>query len=297
MYYCFFCNEEHDGEPTEEHFIPRAIDAPASQWLPACSDMNTRSNDLFDKKARDILYFVRFKDTQELKRLGEAVLSSGCVKPFRFSYKENVTEKSVDSAFAYIFDRDTNARIPKNEVYAIRFLVGLSEVERDTFLRGVAKITLGALVFLLQREATPAADIKRLLAGELYSAIRHFALQLNWPGEEVPVKFSLGSRRLLDRLQTACSSSRHRNHVVQASIRESRVRVEGMLYSEYGWKIVLPNQARLPPATLRLENAIPSMPAPGILRDLVLSRNSICIVNPDFNGEPPELPESWQNQP
>ena len=68
-----------------------------------------------------------------------------------------------------------------------------------------------------------------------------------------------------------------------------------MLYSKHGWQLVLPNSEFID--ALRLENAIPDMPAPDDLRDLTLSPDSICIVNPDFKGQKPTLPPSWRNGP
>ncbi|MFC1890858.1 hypothetical protein ACFLZT_00525 [Thermodesulfobacteriota bacterium] len=110
-YYCFLCNESHNGLPTEEHFIPRSIDGPKAQWLPVCQPSNTRSNSVFDNDAKDILYWIRFKNTKNLKRAGEALLYDGTLKPFNFSYYEDL-EQVNDSAFSYVFDRDTNTKIP-----------------------------------------------------------------------------------------------------------------------------------------------------------------------------------------
>ena len=73
---------------------------------------------MFDNDARDILYWVRFKNTNALKRSGQALLSDGTLKPFKFSYYED-SEQVKDSAFRYIFDRETNTKIPSENVYAI----------------------------------------------------------------------------------------------------------------------------------------------------------------------------------
>src|SRR5271157_1413792 len=102
-YYCFLCNEHHDDSLTEEHFIPRSIDGPENQWLPVCDVSNTRSNLIFDNEARDMLYWVRFENTRALKRLGEALLADGALRPFRFSYFEGL-EPQVNAAFQYIYD-------------------------------------------------------------------------------------------------------------------------------------------------------------------------------------------------
>ena len=119
-YYCFLCNENHDDSPTEEHFIPRSIDGPEHQWLPVCKASNTRSNSVFDNDARDILYWVRFQNSGTLKRTGEALLGDGTLKRFKFAYDEaSVSERSA--TFGYIYDRETDTRIPSSRVYAIAF--------------------------------------------------------------------------------------------------------------------------------------------------------------------------------
>ena len=120
-YYCFLCNENHNGLYTEEHFIPRAIDGPEHQWLPVCKTCNTRSNTIFDNKARDILYLVRFTSTGDLKREGEALLGNGTLRKFKFSYHED-TILNKDTAFQYVFDRETNEHIPKDNVYGIAYM-------------------------------------------------------------------------------------------------------------------------------------------------------------------------------
>ncbi len=123
-YYCFLCNENHNDSSTEEHFIPRSIDGPEHQWLPVCESSNVRSNSVFDKNARDILYWVRFQDTRDLKRSGEALLRDGSLKLFKFLYNEElVLEESA--GFRCIFDRDTNTQIPLSDVYAMKVRIGL----------------------------------------------------------------------------------------------------------------------------------------------------------------------------
>lgn len=295
-YYCFLCNDEHDGEPTDEHFIPRSIDAPEAQQLPVCCEMNSRANSIFDNQARDILYLVRFRGTRDLKRHGEAVLADGTVKPFRFCYREMIVESAADSEFAYIFDMATNELIPREEVYAIRFHVGLAPREVEIFCCGIAKITLGAIVFLLQRNGVSQEDIRRLLSHTEYNALRHVALHLPWTHEPVGVRFSLGNSCVLEALQGSSHRPEVRNHVVRLSIKESGVQVDGMLYSQYGWQITLPSNVAVPADTLRLENAIINMPVPEPLRDLSLCQDSICVVNPAYAGKAPPLPEHWQNR-
>lgn len=293
-YYCFLCNEKHDGESTDEHFIPRSIDAPEAQKLPVCSKMNTRANSIFDSHARDILYIVRFRDTRDLKRHGEAVLCDGTLKPFRFCYRERNVTCASDSEFAYIFDIAANELIPDEEVYAIRFNVGLAPREVEILCCGFAKITLGAMVFLLQREKVSQEDILRLLSHTEYNILRHVALGLPWTHQPLGVRFSLGNSHVLQDLQSSSDCEEVRNHVVRLGIDESVVQVDGMLYSQYGWQITLPSHAAVPAKTLRLENKITDMPVPEPLRDLSLCQDSICVVNPAYTGKVPPLPKHWR---
>ena len=139
-YFCFLCNETHEDSFTEEHFIPRSIDGPKTQWLPVCAASNARSNSIFDNEARDILYWVRYKNTGALKRSGEAILADGSIKRFKFSYYED-SEPEVSNAFRYIYDKETNARIPCEGVYAIKFPVGLGDIDQNKFCKGLAKIS------------------------------------------------------------------------------------------------------------------------------------------------------------
>jgi len=240
-YYCFLCNKNHYDTPTEEHFIPRSIDGPEHQWLPVCETSNIRSNSVFDNDARDILYLVRFQNTGELKRSGEALLGDGTLKRFRFSYREDSAPER-NTAFRYIFDRDTNAHIPGENVYAIAFPAGLEPFEQRTFCRGLAKISLGTIAYLLGKQEQENQTVRRIFSQTSVNAIRHFALDLPWPGRAVAMRFSLG-----------------------------RV------------------------GELRLENPIGYMSAPESLRDLTLSPDAICIVNPDFTGQKPNIPQHWRN--
>ncbi|MDH4202932.1 MAG: hypothetical protein OEV87_08560 [Phycisphaerae bacterium] len=150
-YYCFLCNDQHDDSSTEEHFIPRSIDCPEHQWLPVCESSNNRSNLVFDNNARDILYWVRFKKTRALKRTGLALLADGSAKRFKFSYLDKL-EPDRHTEFSYIFDRETNEHIPSQKVVAVVFPVGLLPDEQISFCRGLAKISIGALTYLLMKK-------------------------------------------------------------------------------------------------------------------------------------------------
>jgi len=209
-YYCFLCNDYHDGSPVEEHFIPRSIDGPEHQWLPVCEAGNNRSNSVFDNAARDILYWVRFKNTQALKRSGEALLADGTLKQFRFSYHEDV-EPELSTAFRIIYDKEANELIPHEHVYAIAFLVGLSPSEQKTFCRGLAKMSIGAMTFLLKKNGVEDSIIKQISLHDSIDAIRHFALDLPWSGKPVAMRFSLGQSDVLERLQRSCENQQIRN--------------------------------------------------------------------------------------
>ena len=295
-YYCFLCNERHDGMPTEEHFIPRSIDGPKHQWLPVCQSSNTRSNSVFDNDARDMLYWVRFKNTNALKRSGEALLSDGALKPFRFSYYES-SDHVTDSAFRYIFDRETKTNIPSDDVYAIAVPVGLNAEEQRAYCRGLAKISIGSLAYLLKNKGVDSSTIRQVFSQTSINSTRHFALDLVWPGETIALRFSLGRSDVLERLQRSCENQRARNHVLRIAFEEDNsIHIEGMLYSQYGWLLDLSNQICVGEKELRLENPIPSMSAPEHLRDLSLSPDRICIINPDFTGQRPDIPPHWENR-
>ena len=293
-YYCFLCNKNHDDAPTEEHFIPRSIDGPEHQWLPVCEPSNIRSNSVFDNDARDILYWVRFQNTGELKRSGEALLGDGTLKRFRFSYcEDSVPERNT--AFRYIFDRDTNTHIPGENVYAIAFPVGLELCEQRTFCRGLAKMSLGAIAYLLGKQEQENQTIRQIFSQTSVNAIRHLALDLPWPGRAVAIRFSLGRSDVLERLQYSCKNQQIRNHVVEVILQEDSIHIEGMLYSQYGWGLYRRNRVPVQEGELRLENPIGYMKAPESLRDLTLSPDAICIVNPDFTGQKPNIPQHWRN--
>lgn len=294
-YYCFLCNDRHDDLPTEEHFIPRSIDGPKHQWLPVCQSSNTRSNSVFDNDARDLLYWVRFKNTNALKRSGEALLSDGTLKPFKFSYYED-SEQVKDSAFRYIFDRETNSKIPSEKVFAIAVPVGLSSKEQKAYCKGLAKISIGALTYLLKNQGIDESTIKKVFMQTSIDSIRHFALDRPWTGKTVAMRFSLGRSDVLEQLQRSCENQQARNHVIKIDFKENNsIHLEGMLYSQYGWVLDLSNQISIEGQGLRLENSIPHMVAPLSLRDLSLSPDRICIVNPDFIGQCPDIPLHWRN--
>lgn len=295
-YYCFLCNDRHDDLPTEEHFIPRSIDGPEHQWLPVCQSSNTRSNSVFDNDARDILYWVRFKNTNALKRSGQALLSDGTLKPFKFSYYED-SEQVKDSAFRYIFDRETNTKIPSENVYAIAVPVGLNPEEQKTYCRGLAKISIGALAYLLKNQGIDDSTIRKIFLQTSIDSIRHFALDLLWTEKAVALRFSLGRSDVLERLQGSCENQRTRNHVIKIVFKENNsIHLEGMLYSQYGWVLDLSNQISIEEQELRLENSILNMDAPVSLKDLSLSPDRICIINPDFTGQHPDIPLHWRNR-
>ncbi len=294
-YYCFLCNEIHDDLPTEEHFIPRSIDGPENQWLPVCQWGNTRSNSVFDNDARDLLYWVRFKNTDAFKRTGEALLFDGTLKLFKFSYYEDF-EQIKDSVFRYIFDRETSSKIPSEKVYAIAVPIGLSTEEQKTYCRGLSKISIGALVYLLKNQGVDDSMIKKLLMQTSFDSIRHFALNRQWNGKTVAMRFSLGRSDVLNRLQSSCGDQKIRNHFISIDFKENHsIHLEGMLYSQYGWVLDLSNQICIEVQKLRLENAISHLDAPVSLKDLSLSPDRVCIVNPDFKGQCPDIPIHWRN--
>jgi hypothetical protein len=295
-YYCFLCNDDHDDLFTQEHFIPRSIDGPENQWLPVCEASNTRSNSIFDNEVRDMLYWVRFEKTGALKRSGEALLADGVLRPFRFSYFEGV-EPRLDSAFRYIYDRDTNRQIPPETVFAIAFPVGLRPQEQETYCRGLAKISIGALAYLLKDHGVDEPTIKRMFSQTSIDAIRVFALNLPWRGEALAMRFPLGRSDIIEQLQSTCKSREVRNHVVRIVFQEqTTIHIEGMLYSHYAWMFDLTNRIAGPERELRLENAIAHMPVPTNLKDLTLSQDTICIYNPSFIGDHPAIPIHWQNR-
>jgi hypothetical protein len=110
------------------------------------------------------------------------------------------------------------------------------------------------------------------------------------------VRFSLGRSDVLERLQGSCENPHFRNHVIEIAFQEENsIHIEGMLYSQYGWVLNLSNRISIEELELRLENSIGHMKAPERLRDVTLSPDAICIVNPDFIGQEPNIPQHWRN--
>jgi len=295
-YYCFLCNEDHDNSPTEEHFIPRSIDGPKKQWLPVCESSNIRSNSIFDNSVRDIMYMARHRNTDILKRTGVALLGDGTLKRYRFSYNDKPEAWRGGNAFQYFYDRRTNKKIPSSSVYAILFSVGLNRKEQIAFCRGLAKMSIGALAYLLEKEGLQSKKIKRIFSQPSIDSIRHFALKLPWAGKPIFHSYSLGQTDVITQLQNSCKVSSTSNHVIEINFQEKgEIYIHGMLYSKYGWRLVLSNNISLDFGVLRLENSISDLPAPNDLRDLSLSPDSICIINPNFKGKKPTIPKSWRN--
>ena len=293
-YYCFLCNENHDDSLTEEHFIPRSIDCPEHQWLPVCESSNNRSNLVFDNDARDILYWVRFKNTRALKRTGLALLVDGSAKRFKFSYLDKL-QPERHTEFRYIFDRETNEHIPNQKVSAIVFPVGLLPDEQTSFCRGLAKISIGAIAYLLIKQEVAPETIKQVCSQPSINVIRHFALDLPWPGRTRAMKFSLGQSDVLEKLHCSCENQQVRNHVVKICFKKKNtIHVEGMLYSQYGWRLEFTNHIPIEYPELRLENPIDHMKAPESLKDLTLTLDAICIANPEFTGPKPDVPPNWR---
>ena len=292
-YFCFFCNELHEGAYTEEHFIPRSIDAPEYQWLPVCSESNARSNSVFDNDARDILFVARHEKTGALKRTGDAILEDGSVKQFKFSFLENREPERLN-AFQYIFDRETNTHVPMENVYAIMFPCGLTKNDKEKYCRGLAKISIGALVYLLEKDQIDTEVIEQIYSQDSVDVLRHFALDHQWKGEAQELKFSLGRAHVLEDLQVDCQNKEACNHVIQIRfLEDNSIQVNGMLYSCYGWKLRISNDISVSCSELRLENAITGMNLPEKLKDTTMSHDSICIINPDFIGQKPNIPEHW----
>lgn len=295
-YYCFLCNENHDDSPTEEHFLPKCIDGPEDQWLPVCKASNTRSNSVFDKYVRDILYMTRYQNTKVLKRTGEALLGNGTLKNYKFSCDETRALERA-AAFDYFFDRESNRKIPSNDICAIRFLIGLTPEEQKKFRKGLSKISIGALAYLLRKEGVPDETIRQIFSQTSIELVRHFALDLPWSGNYHI--FPLGRTDVLSQLQLTCKNPQISNHVIQIKFKENySIHIEGMLYSKYGWEINLSNDVPIDIAKdkLRLENPIPGMPVPEDRRDMTLSPASICIINPSYKGQKPDIPQHWKNR-
>jgi len=238
---------------------------------------------------------ARHQNTKILKRSGEALLSDGTLKRYRFSYDESKTLNSGD-AFHYFFERESNTRIPSKDVYAIKFSVGLNQMEKEKFCRGLAKMSIGSLVYLLRNEGLQDETIKQIFSQTSIDSVRHFALKLPWSGKPIFHRFSLGRTDVLSKFQSSCESPLISNHVIQICFQENNlIHIEGMLYSKYGWQLNLSNNVSTNIGKLRLENPISDISAPKDQRDMTLSPDSICIINPNYKGQIPNLPEDWSN--
>lgn len=293
-YYCFLCNQNHGGTSTREHFIPTSIEGPNYQWLPVCEESNKQVNSIFDSSARDILYLARFYNNGELKRTGEALIGNGTLRRFKFFYHETLSPKK-SIAFRYILDRDTNKPIPSEDVYAIAFEIGLVPEEKATFCRGAAKISLAALVYLLRDNGVRDRNIQRLFSQTQFRTLRHFARGIQWSGD-VDLIVTIGKSDVLKRLQSSCENQHIRNHVVTIDLQEDdTINVEGMLYSLYSWTFTIENRYPFDPHNLRLENPIPDMIAPSEIKDFTSSEDRIVLMNPDFLGKEPTIPQHWRN--
>lgn len=190
-YYCFLCNEIHTDSPTEEHFIPKSIGGPKHQWLLVCDPSNTQSNSVIDNNLRDILYWKRFQETGALKRLGEALLADGTLKLVKFTYVED-SRSEKKPFFRDVFDKDTNKSIPSNNVCGIIFPIGYRPDEQETLCKGVSKISIGALVYLLKKQRVGDQTIRKILLQTSFDANLHFALNKQRAGKDFYQKFSLG---------------------------------------------------------------------------------------------------------
>jgi len=262
--------------------------------LPVCASSNNRSNRVFDNDARDILYWVRFKNTRTLKRMGLALMVDGSARRFRFSYLDRI-EPERQTVFRYIFDRETNEAIPSQRISAIVFPVGLLPDEQTTFCRGLAKISLGVLVYLLMQKKLAPETIKKICSQPSVNVLRHFALDLPWSGRTRAMKFSLGQSDVLEKLHHSCRNQEVRNHVVKISLTESdTVHVEGMLYSQYAWRLAFTNRIHIGCHELRLENPIDYMKTPEDFKDLTLTLDAICVANPELANGKPEVPLNWR---
>jgi hypothetical protein len=249
---------------------------------------------VFDNHVRDILYWVRFKHTRALKRTGLALLVDGTAKRFKFSYLDEL-EPERNTEFNYIFDRETNDHIASQRVSAIIFPVGLMPDEQSTFCRGLAKISIGSIAYLLIGQGVAPAKIMRLFSQPSINVMRHFALGLPWAGRTRAMRFSLGQSHVLEKLHYACKNQKVRNHVVKIRFqKKNTIYVEGMLYSQYGWRLEFTNHISIEYPELRLENSIDHMNAPESLKDLTLTKDAICIANPEFTGPKPCVPPNWR---
>ena len=87
--------------------------------------------------------------------------------------------------------------------------------EKETFCRGLAKISIGAMAYLLKREGVEDQIIRKIFLQTPVDALRHFALNLPWSKDTTAMSFSLGSSDVLTRLQHSCKNQQIRNHVIK----------------------------------------------------------------------------------
>lgn len=239
---------------------------------------------------------ARHQKTKILKRTGDALLGNGTLKRYKFSYNEPRALKGGE-AFDYFFDCETNKKIPKNIIAAAKFSVGLDHQEQETFCRGLAKMSIGALAYLLTKDGIQSNNIKKRFSQISIDSIRHFALKLPWLGNSISHRFSLGRTDVLSRLQYSSKNPKISNHIIEVNfLKRNLIRIEGMLFSKHGWQLDLPNSVFMDLGILRLENPLSEMSAPDSLRDLTLSPDSICIINPHYEGQKPTIPQSWRNR-
>ncbi len=156
-------------------------------------------------------------------------------------------------------------------------------------------MSIGAMAYLLKDRGVEEAIIRQIVSQTQIDAIRHFALDLPWSGKEIAMHFRLGRSDVLSRLQRSCKNQNVRNHVIHIVFqRDNSIHIEGMLYSQYGWMLDLENRVPVEVSELRLENPIAHMNVPIHLKDTSQSHDTLYIINPDFKGSTPRIPERWR---
>ncbi|MCJ7716440.1 MAG: hypothetical protein MUO54_07970 [Anaerolineales bacterium] len=240
---------------------------------------------------------VRFQNTEILKRTGVALLRDGTLCQYKFSYDE-ASALDKGSAFHYFFDNTSKTKIPVSDIYAIKFQVGLTLEEQGMFCRGLAKMSIGALAYTLRNEGFQYETIRHIFSQSSIDSIRHLALSFPWLGNGTFYKFSLGRTEVLFLLHCSCSKPFLSNHVIRITVQENNnLQIEGMLFSRHSWLLEISNDISIGIGELRLENPIYGMSVPKFLHDKTLSPDSICIINPQYNGQKPAIPQSWENSP
>ena len=293
MYYCFLCNQIHTGNQTKEHFIPQALNCPKEQWLPVCKDANARSNSMFDKFIKDILYMLRYEKSKALIRKGIAILPDGSQIYCKFSYSEQNLLNNKAS-FKYILD-DTNKSIPKKNVFAIGFQVGLSPQEQYILYKELSKISIGSIVYSLKRDNVDESLIIKICSQPTINSLRHFIFDLSWDGDPIVHRFKLGRSEVLNRLHNSCTNTAICNHLIEINFNGNSIHIEGMLSSKCSWILDIDNSIKIDGIKARIENAIPNTISEDHLLDKTLSPDGIIIKNPDYIGVEPELPAEWRN--